>query len=144
VIIWRPFMRQMMREIGETRLILGTSIRQWMTATAERICAKFTRKTCLVLRWNNFECQSQRSKVEVTGDKKTRCALTTSLGRERPRCITSRAADATIRSLQRGVFARMRALGLAGYRCALPRISSYRQHCAQRNAPVFNLLRGRL
>jgi len=34
------------------------------------------------------------------------------------------AADATIRSLQRGVFAGMRALGLAGYRWALPRISS--------------------
>jgi len=36
----------------------------------------------------------------------------------------AQAADATIRSLQRGVFAGMRARGLAGYRWALPRISS--------------------
>jgi len=36
----------------------------------------------------------------------------------------AQAADATIQSLQRGVFAVMRALGLAGYRWALPRISS--------------------
>jgi len=36
----------------------------------------------------------------------------------------AQAADTTIRSLQRGVFAGMRALGLAGYRWALPRISS--------------------
>jgi len=34
------------------------------------------------------------------------------------------AADATTRWLQRGVFARMPALGLAGYRWALSRISS--------------------
>jgi len=38
------------------------------------------------------------------------------------------ATDATIRSLQRGVFARMRALGLEGYRWALPRISSSLNH----------------
>jgi len=36
----------------------------------------------------------------------------------------AQAADATIRSLQRGVFAGMRALSLVGYRWALPRISS--------------------
>jgi len=34
------------------------------------------------------------------------------------------AADAMIRSLQKGVFAGIGALGLAGYRWALPRISS--------------------
>jgi len=34
----------------------------------------------------------------------------------------AQAAGAPIRSLQRGVFAGMRALGLAGYRWALPRI----------------------
>ena len=39
----------------------------------------------------------------------------------------AQAAGATIRSLQRGVFAGMRALGLAGYRWALPRISSVYQ-----------------
>jgi len=33
-------------------------------------------------------------------------------------------AGAPIRSLQRGVFAGMRALGLAGYRWTVPRISS--------------------
>jgi len=67
VMVWRPFMRQM-REIGETHSILET--RQWMAGTAERICAKFTRKTCLVLRSDVFECQGQRSMVKVTTDKK--------------------------------------------------------------------------
>jgi len=37
--------------------------------TAERICAKFTRKTCLVPRSDEFEGQGQRSKVKVTSDK---------------------------------------------------------------------------
>ena len=92
MIIWRPLMRQMMREIGETRLILGTSIRQWMAGTAEWVCAKFTRKTCLVLRWNNFECQGQRSKVKVTRDKKRAVHSQHPRGMdgmERPRCIMS-------------------------------------------------------
>ena len=62
VMVWRPFMRQM-GEIGETRSTLGTRIRQWMAGTAERICAKFTRKTCLVLRSDELECQGQKSKV---------------------------------------------------------------------------------
>jgi len=37
----------------------------------------------------------------------------------------AQAADAATRSLERGVFAGMRALDLAGYRWALPCISSY-------------------
>jgi len=37
VMVWRPFVRQM-REIVETRSILGTRIRQRMTGTAEQIC----------------------------------------------------------------------------------------------------------
>jgi len=37
----------------------------------------------------------------------------------------AQATGATILSLQRGVFAGMRALDLAGYRWALPRISSF-------------------
>jgi len=69
VLVWRPFMRQM-HEIVETRSILGTRIRQWMAGTAERICAKFTRKTCFVLRSHEFECQDQKSKVKVIMDKK--------------------------------------------------------------------------
>ena len=35
----------------------------------ERICAKFTKKTCLVPRSGEFEGQGQRSKVKVTRDK---------------------------------------------------------------------------
>jgi len=70
VMVWRPFMRQM-REIVEARSILETPIRrQCIAGTGERICAKFTRKTCLVLRSDEFECQRQRSKVKVTRDKK--------------------------------------------------------------------------
>ena len=41
-----------------------------ISAAAERICAKFSRKTCLVPRSDEFECQGERSKVKVTRDKK--------------------------------------------------------------------------
>jgi len=71
VIVWRPFMRQM-REIVETRSILVTRIGQSTVGTAERICTKLSRKTCLVLRSDEFECQDQKSKVKVTRAK-TRC-----------------------------------------------------------------------
>jgi len=40
-----------------------------MAGTAERICAKFTGKTCLVPRSDEFEGQGQRSNVKVTRDK---------------------------------------------------------------------------
>jgi len=59
-----------MREIVETHSILGTRIRRQMAGIAEWICAKFTLKTCLVLRSDEFEYQGQRSKVKVTRDKK--------------------------------------------------------------------------
>jgi len=76
VMVWRPFMRQI-GEIGETRSILGTGIGQWMAGTAERICVKFTRKTCLVLRSDELECQGQKSKVKVTRDKNALCTHNT-------------------------------------------------------------------
>jgi len=76
VMVWRPFVRQM-GEIGQTRSILGTRIRQWMVETAERICAKFTRKTCLVPRSDDLERQGQKSKVVFVTRTKTRCAVTT-------------------------------------------------------------------
>ena len=88
VMVWRPFMRQM-REIVETRSILGTRVRRWMAGTAERICAKFTRKTYLVLRSDEFECQYQKSKVSVTRDKKRAVDSQHPRGMdgmERPRC----------------------------------------------------------
>jgi len=44
---------------------------------------------------------------------------------KQPADSVAQAAGAPILSLQRGVFAGMRALGLAGYRWALLRISSY-------------------
>jgi len=69
MMVWRPFMRQM-GKIVETRSILVIRIRQWMAGTAEQICAKFTRKTCLPLGSNELECQGQKSKVKVTRDKK--------------------------------------------------------------------------
>jgi len=40
-----------------------------ISGTAERICAKFTRKTCLIPRSDEFEGQGKRSKVNVTRDK---------------------------------------------------------------------------
>ena len=113
VMVWRPFLCQM-RKIVETRSILGTGIRQRMAGTAERICTKFTRKTYLVLRPYEFECQGQRSKVKVTRNKKALCTPNA------PAVLTAwnavvadnvaQAANATSPSLVRGVF--------AGLRCA--------------------------
>jgi len=40
-----------------------------ISGTAERICVKFTPKTCLVTRSDEFESQGQWSKVKVTRDK---------------------------------------------------------------------------
>jgi len=97
-----------MREIVETRSILGTGIRQRMTGTAEWVCAKFTWKTCLVLCSYEFACQGQRSKVRVTRNKKR------TVHSEHPAVLTewnafvvdnvAQAANATSRSLVRGVF----------------------------------------
>ena len=122
VMVWRPFMRQL-GEIGQTRSILGTRIRQWMARTAERICTKFTSNTCFVHRSDELECQGQKSKVKVTRDKKNRCALTTppQYGRNGTASlqITSRKpAGALILSLVRGVFAGM--LGACGGPGGLP------------------------
>jgi len=36
------------------------------SGTAERLCAKFTGKTCLVRRSDEFECQDQRSRSPGT------------------------------------------------------------------------------
>ena len=91
VMDWRSFMRQMRerRKIVETRSILETRIRQWMSGTAERICAKLTWKMCLVLGSDVFKCQCQMSKVKVIRDKK-RAVHSQHLrdvdGMERPRC----------------------------------------------------------
>jgi len=73
VMVWRPFMRQM-GEIVETRSILETRIRQWMAGTAERICAKFTWKTCLVL---HSMCLKDKVKGQGHQGQKTRSALRT-------------------------------------------------------------------
>ena len=43
-----------------------------ISGTAERICAKFIKKTCFVPRSDEFECQGQRSRSPGT---KMRCAL---------------------------------------------------------------------
>jgi len=127
VIICQPFMRQM-GEICETCSIVGIRIRQWMAGTAERICAKFTPKTCLFLRWDDFECQDQKSNVKVTRGKNALCTHNTPTLWTKWNALVANivtlAAGATTGWLLRGVFAGMRALGLAGYRWALPRICS--------------------
>ena len=48
-----------------------------ISGTAERICAKFTGKTCLVPRSEDFECQGHRSNVKVTRDKNALSTPTT-------------------------------------------------------------------
>jgi len=40
-----------------------------ISGNAERICAKFTVKTCLVAHSDEFLCQGQRSKVKVIREK---------------------------------------------------------------------------
>jgi len=72
-----------------------------------------------------------RSKVKVIRDKNALCTHTTrALWTEWNALVAdniAQAADATIRSLRGGDrdFASLRALELAGYRWALPRISSF-------------------
>jgi len=86
VMVWRPFMRQM-RKIGETREILETCIRQRIAGTAERICTKFTLKTCLILRSDEFEYQGQKSKVTRDKERAVHSQHPRSMDEmERPRC----------------------------------------------------------
>jgi len=110
VMVWRPFMRQM-GEIGQTRSILGTRIRQWMAGTAERICTKFTRKTCLVLRSEKFECQGQRSKIKVTRNKKALCIYNT------PRCRRNGTPSLQITSCKQQTRRFDRCRGVSSPRC---------------------------
>jgi len=116
-----------MCEIIETRSILKTRIRQWMTGTAERICAKFTRKTCLVLRLDEFECQGQRSRSP--GTKNVLCTQNTpAMCMEWNALVAdnvAQAAGAMIQLLLRAVFAGICVQCLAGYRRALPHSSSF-------------------
>jgi len=74
--VWRPFMGQM-REIVQTRSILGTRVQQWMAGTAERICAKFTRRHIWYFaRMSlNVKVKSQRSRSP--GSKNALCTHNT-------------------------------------------------------------------
>ena len=71
-----------------------------ISGTAERICTKFTGKTCLLPRSDEFECQGQRSKVKVTRDKTGKTAasspLTVHCKACAIRCKFCTAADETI------------------------------------------------
>jgi len=75
----------------------------------------------------NVKVKSQRSRSP--GTKNTLCTHNTSTVWTEWNALiadnAAQAANAMSRLLQRGVFAAMRALGLVGYRWALPRISSY-------------------
>ena len=102
-----------------------------MAGTVERICTKFTSKTCL----DALECQGQKSKVKVTRDRIPLCSHNTpAVWREWNGLVAdnvAQAAGAATRSLQRGDFDGMRALGLVGYRWALTHISSLRVLCGK-------------
>jgi len=65
------------------------------------ICAKFTGKTCLIPRSEEFECQGPWSKVKIAGTKNAMCTPITlgSDGMERARCKCHAAAGGTIPSL---------------------------------------------
>jgi len=107
--VWRPFMHQM-GDIGETRSILVNRIPQRIAGIAERICAKFTRKTCLVLRSYEFECQGQRSRSP--GTKNALCTPNTPAVLTKWNAVVAdnvaQTANATSPSLVRGVFAGLR------------------------------------
>ena len=114
VMVWRPYMRQM-REIVETRSILGTRIRQRITGTAERICAKCTphrrrfwsfARTSLNVKVKGQRPRSPGTKNVVHSDHPAVGLLT-----EWKALVAdnvSQAANATSRSLVRGVFAGLR------------------------------------
>ena len=73
--VWRPFMRQM-GEIGETRSILATSIRQWRQEPLNGFAPNSHGRRV----WS-FPRTSWNVKVKSQGSRspgtKTRCALTT-------------------------------------------------------------------
>jgi len=103
-----------------------------MAGTAEWICAEFAQKTCLVPRSDEFECQGQKSKVKATRDKNALCTHDIPVVRTEWNTLVAdnfvQAADVAI---QRGDFAILHALGLAGYRWSLPNISSFLiSHCS--------------
>jgi len=85
----------------------GIRIRKRMTRTAERICAKFTWKTCLVLRWDDFnvKVKSERSKSPRTKNALCRPTHNTPAVWTKWNALVAdsvaQAADATIRSLHR-------------------------------------------
>ena len=74
-VIFRPFRRHecglcLVRHLRPTEGSVFGGVSLWVfrcvlniSGTAERICAKFTRKTCLIPRSDEFEGQRQRSKV---------------------------------------------------------------------------------
>jgi len=69
---------------------------------AERICVKFTGKTCFVPHSEEFECQGERSKVKVTRDKNALSTLITPRQHANGMCCCKQhaaAADGTIPSL---------------------------------------------
>jgi len=77
----------------------------------------------------SFEYQGQKSKAKVTRDRNALCIDNTPAVWTEWNALVAdnakQAANATSRLLKRRVFAAMRALDLAGYRWALPRICSY-------------------
>ena len=62
-----------------------------ISGTAEQICSKFTEKTCLVPRSEEFECRGQSLKVKVTRDKTSFGApITLQQGRNSAVCCMKR------------------------------------------------------
>jgi len=123
---WQPILGAKSAEIGDTLSFLGLvfhngrqePLNGFAPNSRGRRVWSFARMSL------NVKVKGQRSKVKVTRDKKRAVHSAHPRGVEgieRPRCNVAQAAGALIRSLQRGVFAGIRALGLAGYRWALPR-----------------------
>jgi len=65
------------RQKREEKKLLSHAAPEWtnISGIAERICAKFTGKTSLVARSDEFQGQGQRSKFKVAKTQKTRFSL---------------------------------------------------------------------
>jgi len=115
-----------MGEIGQTRSILGTRICQWMAGTAERFAPNSHGRRVWSFARTSWNVKDKSRRSESPGTKNALCtrntpAVWTKLNGLVANNITQ-AAGTSILLLVRGV---VRAVSLAGYCLALPRISSF-------------------
>jgi len=127
VVVWRPIMRQNSRN-RRNALVLGTRFNAWQEPLNRFGPNSHGRRVWSFARTSfNVKVKGQRSRSP--GTKNALCTHDTPAVWTEWNALdahnVAQAAGAPIRSHQWGVFTGMRALGLAGYRWALPHISSF-------------------